>query len=119
MTQQYSGFNAATGNWLTDLAHLRQSVADILTTPVGTRLMRRDYGSEIPELLDAPMSPVILRLKIISAACQALAQWEPRLTLKGIDVTMQAGRAALTISGYTRGHQTTTFTIIINPRGTA
>ena len=117
MTQQYSGFNATTGNWLTDLAHLRQSVADILMTPVGTRLMRRDYGSEIPDLLDAPMSPAILRLKIISAACQALTQWEPRLTLADIDVLMQAGRAALTIRGYTHGHQPTTLTITINKRG--
>lgn len=27
--------------------HLRQSIADILLTPIGTRIQRRDYGSYI------------------------------------------------------------------------
>lgn len=29
----------------TELDHIRQSVQDILTTPIGTRIMRREYGS--------------------------------------------------------------------------
>uniref|UniRef100_UPI0026076D20 ATPase domain-containing protein n=1 Tax=uncultured Sphingobium sp. TaxID=316087 RepID=UPI0026076D20 len=32
-------------------------VRDILTTPIGSRLMRRDYGSLIPELIDQPANP--------------------------------------------------------------
>ena len=34
-------------------AHLNQSIADILTTPIGTRVMRPDYGSNIPRLIDS------------------------------------------------------------------
>ena len=34
--------NRNTGRAVAGLEHLRQSVADILTTPVGSRVMRRD-----------------------------------------------------------------------------
>src|SRR2546430_13494571 len=33
---------------------LFRSVADILSTPIGSRGMRRDYGSLVPALLDQP-----------------------------------------------------------------
>ena len=34
--------NRATGRRTTAADHLRQSVADIITTPIGSRVMRRD-----------------------------------------------------------------------------
>lgn len=37
----------------TELDHIRQSVQDILTTPIGTRIMRREYGSLIYQLIDS------------------------------------------------------------------
>ena len=46
------GMHATTGRSLTGLGHLRQSVTDILTTPMGSRVQRRRYGSEVPELID-------------------------------------------------------------------
>ncbi|NBO96416.1 MAG: phage baseplate protein, partial [Betaproteobacteria bacterium] len=39
------GINAQTGQPLAGIDHLRQSIRDILTTRIGTRVMRRDYGS--------------------------------------------------------------------------
>ncbi|MBD3768115.1 MAG: GPW/gp25 family protein [Gammaproteobacteria bacterium] len=51
------GINAQTGKPLSGIDHLRQSISDILTTRVGTRVMRRDYGSQLPELADNPMTP--------------------------------------------------------------
>lgn len=36
------GMNSRTGRTITDSAHLAQSVADILTTPIGSRAMRRE-----------------------------------------------------------------------------
>jgi len=36
------------GDMLTDLDYIRQSVRDILLTPVGTRVMHRQYGSLCP-----------------------------------------------------------------------
>ena len=32
--------------------HIKQSIADILLTPVGSRIQRREYGSLIPMLID-------------------------------------------------------------------
>ncbi|MEN1410054.1 GPW/gp25 family protein, partial [Pseudomonas aeruginosa] len=48
--------NAHTGGAIDRLAHIRQSIADILTTRIGTRVMRREYGSQLPELIDAPFN---------------------------------------------------------------
>ena len=43
-----------TGQRLEPLAHLRQSIGDILSTPIGSRVMRREYGSLVPALIDKP-----------------------------------------------------------------
>lgn len=84
------GTNAQTGKELTGLAHLRQSVRDILTTPIGTRVMRREYGSRLFELLDAPLTPGTLT-EIYAAAAEALARWEPRLRVERIRATVGQG----------------------------
>lgn len=94
--------NRVDGGLMTsELAHLRQSVADILSTPIGSRVMRRDYGSRLPELLDAPLNRAGM-LDIIAAAAEALARWEPRLKLARVRVTPDttgAGRVALDLEG--------------------
>ncbi len=41
----YIGMNRDTGKAITETDHLRQSVRDILLTPQGSRLARREYGS--------------------------------------------------------------------------
>ena len=46
------GMSAVTGKPLEGLDHLRQSIADILSTPIGTRVGRREYGSLLAELVD-------------------------------------------------------------------
>lgn len=74
------GMNAVTGQSLDGLAHIRQSVSDILTTPLGSRVMRRDYGSLLPELIDQPLVGATV-LKALAAATIALIRWEPRLRI--------------------------------------
>lgn len=83
MTVRYSGMSRDTGGALTDLDHIRQSVRDILLTPVGSRVMRRSYGSLLSALIDQPQNEV-LRLQIMSACYMAILQWEPRVRLTGI-----------------------------------
>lgn len=73
----YTGMNVATGRAVSDLEHIRQSWRDILTTQIGSRVMRRNYGSQVPELIDQPMNGVT-RLRVMSAAVAALVRWEPR-----------------------------------------
>ncbi|HEY0626694.1 MAG TPA: GPW/gp25 family protein [Allosphingosinicella sp.] len=75
------GMDASTGKPLGGRAHLVQSMRDILTTPIGTRVGRRDYGSLIPELIDQPMNPAG-RLRLFAAAAIALTRWEPRFRLR-------------------------------------
>lgn len=38
-----NGISATTGRPLSGIDHLRQSIRDILTTPIGSRVMRRLY----------------------------------------------------------------------------
>lgn len=82
-TAKYTGMNRETGAALTDLEHIRQSVRDILITPVGSRVMRRRYGSLLSALIDQPQNAA-LRLQIMSACYVAILQWEPRVKLSGI-----------------------------------
>lgn len=88
----YRGLNATTGRAIEDIEHIRQSVRDILTTPVGSRVMRRDYGSLLPELIDQPLNGSTL-LKAYAATVLALLKWEPRLRITrvrfGADATGQ------------------------------
>jgi phage baseplate assembly protein W len=76
----FKGIDPATGQTKLGLEHLRQSVRDILTTPIGSRVMRRTYGSRLFKLLDAPITAALLA-DIRAAVATALSTWEPRLTL--------------------------------------
>ncbi|ECS2763660.1 TPA: GPW/gp25 family protein, partial [Salmonella enterica subsp. enterica serovar Bovismorbificans] len=76
----YIGMSRNDGQVIADTDHLRQSVRDILLTPQGSRLARREYGSLLSALIDQPQNPA-LRLQIMSAVYVALNRWEPRLTL--------------------------------------
>ncbi|EME0448448.1 GPW/gp25 family protein [Salmonella enterica] len=79
----YIGMSRNDGQVIADTDHLRQSVRDILLTPQGSRLARREYGSLLSALIDQPQNPA-LRLQIMSAVYMALNRWEPRLTLDSI-----------------------------------
>ena len=60
---------------LSDTDQLWNSVKDILTTPLASRVMRRDYGSLVPDLIDEPQNDAT-RLRCMSAAVIALSRWE-------------------------------------------
>lgn len=81
----YIGMSRNDGQAIADTDHLRQSVLDILLTPQGSRLARREYGSLLSALIDQPQNPA-LRLQIMSAVYVALNRWEPRLTLDSITI---------------------------------
>ena len=70
------GMNVKTGRHISDLEHLRQSIADILSTPIGSRIMRRDYGSRLFKRIDAPMTGELMA-EIYSDVVEALFSYEP------------------------------------------
>lgn len=92
----YLGMNAINGRSLSDAPHIRQSVKDILTTPVGTRVMRRNYGSVIHNLIDQPNDGTT-RLRVMSAVVMALTRWEPRIELTSVDFAAQGHVLTVTI----------------------
>ena len=95
-----NGLDKKNGTPISNLAHLQQSVADILTTPIGTRLMRRDYGSTLFDLIDQPANGATL-VRVFAATAAALMKWEPRIKVKKISIAAHetAGKWQLTISG--------------------
>jgi phage baseplate assembly protein W len=94
------GVDRGDGRRLGDNAHLAQSVADILTTPIGTRVMRRDYGSMLTDLIDQPANSITRQL-IFAASAVALSRWEPRLALRkvGISTDNRGGAVVIDIEG--------------------
>ncbi len=81
---------------LTEIEQISQSVADILTTPIGSRVMRRDYGSLLADLIDQPINDALL-LKIYSAVYTALFIWEDRISIENIRV-LELQQGALTLN---------------------
>ena len=100
------GMDAKTGRAISGLAHLYQSIGKIVTTSIASRLKRRQFGSEIPDLIDAPNNGVT-RVRVYAAIATALMRWEPRLTLCRVQLVTEtsetgAGVQVVDIEGTTR-----------------
>lgn len=94
-----NGTNSATGKSLSGVAHLRQSITDILTTAIGSRVIRREYGSDLPTLIDAPMNLATIS-KIYAATAKAIIRWEPRFQVTNVSMSSAApGAIVLDITG--------------------
>lgn len=97
------GMHATTGRAIVGLPHIRQSLINILTTSIGSRLMRRRYGSEVPELIDQPMNGAT-QLRIYAAVAHAVMLWEPRIRLTSLQLDHdKPGAATLTLEGIAHG----------------
>lgn len=91
------GMDRSTGKQLAGTDHIRQSIVDILTTPLGTRVMLPEYGSNLFNLVDNPTDPG-LAMKIIMASAGALAKWEPRIRVDSVNVTaIDVGKITISI----------------------
>ena len=73
------------GGQLSYIEQIRQSIADILTTPIGSRVMRRNYGSLLPELIDQPFNDAVI-LMCYSAIYSALHDWEDRIVIEQVGI---------------------------------
>jgi uncharacterized protein len=93
------GMSATNGKELEGLEHLKQSIIDILTTPIGSRIMRRDYGSRLCELIDKPINKDFT-LEIYAATADALQKWETRFKLEKVKITeIKEGKVTLSLEG--------------------
>lgn len=91
-----TGLSSATGRAVSPSSdeYVRRSVADVLTTPIGSRVMRRDYGSWLPELVDQPMNAAT-RLKLYGATALALMRHHRRSRLKSVALVTGGPSAVL------------------------
>lgn len=92
--------NRETGAAIDTVEHIAQSMTDVLSTRLGTRVMRREYGSLLPELVDHPFNDTT-RLRVYAATVMALMRWEPRISLSRVQflgATLQ-GQSFLDIDG--------------------
>ncbi|EDW2791967.1 baseplate assembly protein [Salmonella enterica] len=114
--ERYIGMNAETGEDVTDDDHINQSIADILNTPVGTRVMRRAYGSQVTGIIDSPQGQVT-DMRLMSAIYVALLLWEPRISVTSITIeNTGAGKGKAQIAGY-RVDTNAPFSSLISLRG--
>jgi phage baseplate assembly protein W len=95
-----SGMNRYTGKLIVrDKDHVRQSIQDILETPIGTRAMRRDYGSRLFYLVSAPITNEI---DVYAAVAESLDKWEPRFELTEVKIKSDPktrGRVEIEVNG--------------------
>lgn len=105
-----TGIDARTGKVLTGWDHCVQSIGICLKTRIASRTMRRNLGSDVPELQDANADPAtILRLYVsVAEALNDPYGGEPGFNLRSIDLVRSGrdGRFVLLLTGdyYPRGH---------------
>lgn len=93
------GMSNTNGGYLDDIEHLKQSIIDILTTPVGSRVICRDYGSNLFRLVDQPINKYLFP-KIYAAIADALDKWEPRFKVEKITInSIKEGHITLSLVG--------------------
>lgn len=86
---------------------IRDSFYVILATPIGTRLMQPDFGSMIPLMVGQPYTPAV-RQELILYTSQAIARWEPRVTISRTDIDefmLDANIVQIRIQYYIKGIQ--------------
>ncbi|WP_054925463.1 GPW/gp25 family protein [Pseudomonas sp. NBRC 111142] len=93
------GVDRRSGQPLSGVAHLRQSIEDILTTPIGSRRMRPEYGSELRRFVDLPVNDG-WKSAVQAEVARSLGRWEPRLQLERVRVVaVLNGQITLELSG--------------------
>lgn len=70
--------------------------------------MRREFGSELPNLIDKPLTSRNI-LAVYSAVHFAILKWEPRYRVKKVGVVAASAAGYVELSGlgefYPRGHR--------------
>jgi phage baseplate assembly protein W len=78
----------------------------VLATAPGERLMRKDFGCRIWELLFEPVNANTLGLMAQSVR-EAVAQWEPRVEVEDVQVVPDERESAMVRIGVTYRVRTT------------
>ena len=80
-------FNVVENKWAVaeGTNKISQSLFIMLTTPIGTRLNRPDFGSMLPLMVFGTVDD-IFEAEIIQNTRDAIDKWEPRITVQKIEL---------------------------------
>ncbi|UUJ42351.1 GPW/gp25 family protein [Pseudomonas extremaustralis] len=93
------GMDRHTGQPISGIEHLRQSIADILSTPLGSRRHRPFYGSRLRGFVDLPINAG-WKSAVQAEAARALGRNEPRLKLERVTaLSLLDGKINLRVAG--------------------
>jgi phage baseplate assembly protein W len=67
---------------------IRQAIRIILSTDRGERVMRPDFGAGLREFVFEPLNQTTCQ-KVQARVRDALVEWEPRITVKSVDVRIE------------------------------
>lgn len=102
-----AGINRQTGKRMdSGWDHVIQSIGVLLTTSRLERYMRRAFGSDLPRLVDSPITPATV-IDFYAATAGAIKEYEPRYRVSRMRVdTATKGHLQLLIEGvyFPRGH---------------
>jgi len=81
-----------TGKPIPERERIRRAIRDVVLTPVGTRLLRRDYGSDLLRLVDSPIG-TSLRVSVAEAIMRALRAWVPNIKVTRVEMSGSESQA--------------------------
>ena len=76
---------------------IKKNIVHILLTGVGERVMRRDYGGGLRQLVHDPNNDA-LRAIIQHQIAKSIGEWEPRVLLQDVTVTQEQGTLVVRLS---------------------
>ena len=91
--------NHDTGGVVEGWAHVVQSIQTILGTRLNTRVFRRQFGSQVSNMVDAPLNDASI-ISLYVAVAEAIDRWEPRFELTDVNVAASSdGVITMVLSG--------------------
>lgn len=78
------------------IERVNQSITHILSTPIGSRVMRRDFGSRLHELPFEVLDETTVAL-VQHFVIEAIVRWEKRIRLAGVQVTLDNKNQVMSI----------------------
>lgn len=109
------GIDRMTGQPIEGRAYLRQRIVDVLTTPVNSRVMRRNYGARLLAMIDMAVNQANVLL-LYGAVASALQTWVGGFKLTRVQLLRgeKAGQFTLALEGHETDQPTTPNPITIS-----
>jgi phage baseplate assembly protein W len=76
---------------------LKDNIAHLLLTTVGERVMLRDYGGGLRQLLHDPNNDAMVAI-VRHQVAKAIGTYEPRVLVQTVDITQDEDVGVLTVS---------------------